>query len=518
MDNEYKVEENRSFFYKLYKKLLYKNKGYKQLILWYLLIIFIGALLLFFPFTKTSDGKEYDINFLDVLFISSSAFSDTGLNVFSISDVYNLFGQLIIFFLIMLGGIGWFTFKYFIITFIFYNSKNRKIESEAKRELGETHNSETKEIIKVAVFSMILGIIIFGIIFGIIFATVDPRPSEDYINAGYTGTELKGDWGQSFWTGFFHANASINNAGFDILNGNTSLAEYYSNYGFQVLTLILFIFGGIGFAVIYDIKKNIVNKSKGQGFKFSLFTKISALIYFSVAFIGLILVYITEAIKYAIDEGSSFLGNSNYGNMGEKYWALTFNTFSTRNCGFSTFDLNELSDTSKGIYILMMFIGSGPGSTAGGIRTTTTAILLIYFFSLFKKQERKNVIFNKKISNETIDLSKKIFLSSLVIVFSVSIIISIEDVWVNDNIDSYLSALFIATSAFGTTGLSIGTSTVNGISTIGISTEIFGILTMIIGQIGVANLIKASSRYDENKLKHRKINMSFYLEEDLNLG
>ena len=41
---------------------------------------------------------------------------------------------------------------------------------------------------------------------------------------------------------------------------------------------------------------------------------------------------------------------------------------------------------------------------------------------------------------------------------------------------------------------------------------------MIIGQIGVANLIKASSRYDENKLKHRKINMSFYLEEDLNLG
>lgn len=513
MDNEYTQEEDKSFFYKFYKRLFYKNKGYKQLILWYLLIIFIGALLLFFPFTKTDVGKTEDINFLDVLFISSSAFSDTGLSVFSVSDVYNTFGELIIFFLIMLGGIGWFTFKYFIITFIFSNKKDRKTEGEAKRELGETHNSETKEIIKVAAFSMIFGIIIFGIIFGILFATIDPKPSQAYIEDPVnSGTDLKGDWGHSFLVGFFHANSSINNAGFDILAGNTSFAEYYGNYGIQVLTLLLFVFGGIGFAVIYDIKKNIVNKSKGKSFKFSLFTKISVLIYFSVAFIGLFLVYIIEAISYGIDKSNSFLGNDAYGNMGEKYWALTFNTFSTRNSGFSTFDLNELSNTSKGVDIVMMFIGSGPGSTAGGIRTTTTAILLIWFFSLFKKAERKNIIFNKKISNETINLSKKIFISSLIIVFSVSIIVALGDVWLGDNIDSYLSALFISASAFGTTGLSIGTTQIS------ISTEIFIIFTMIIGQIGIANLIKASSRYDENKLKHKKINMTFYLEEDVNLG
>jgi|GEM_PF-2364910 len=40
-------------------------------------------------------------------------------------------------------------------------------------------------------------------------------------------------------------------------------------------------------------------------------------------------------------------------------------------------DINNLGSSTKFIYSLMMFIGSGPGSTAGGLRTTTIAVLFL---------------------------------------------------------------------------------------------------------------------------------------------
>lgn len=65
-----------------------------------------------------------------------------------------------------------------------------------------------------------------------------------------------------------------------------------------------------------------------------------------------------------------------YGTMGDRVMAVFFNTMSTRNAGFSTIDLNVLSTGTITTYNIMMFIGSGPGSTAGGIRTTTLFVML----------------------------------------------------------------------------------------------------------------------------------------------
>ena len=64
-------------------------------------------------------------------------------------------------------------------------------------------------------------------------------------------------WGDAMWTGFFHAGASINNAGLDIFSGDTSMQAFHKNYGIQLFTMFLFILGGIGFGVIYDVKEYI---------------------------------------------------------------------------------------------------------------------------------------------------------------------------------------------------------------------------------------------------------------------
>jgi len=57
--------------------------------------------------------------------------------------------------------------------------------------------------------------------------------------------------------------------------------------------------------------------------------------------------------------------------------ALVFNTMSTRNAGFATIDIDALSSPTMLFYSILMFIGSAPSSTAGGIRTTTMALVLM---------------------------------------------------------------------------------------------------------------------------------------------
>jgi Trk-type K+ transport system membrane component len=49
---------------------------------------------------------------------------------------------------------------------------------------------------------------------------------------------------------------------------------------------------------------------------------------------------------------------------------------STRSAGFSTVNQTILSPGSQWTFIILMFVGASPSSTAGGIRTTTLMIII----------------------------------------------------------------------------------------------------------------------------------------------
>ena len=48
------------------------------------------------------------------------------------------------------------------------------------------------------------------------------------------------------------AGSAINNAGMDVIGGN-SLYAYYDNYAIQFTIMSLFVLGGMGFGIIYDV-------------------------------------------------------------------------------------------------------------------------------------------------------------------------------------------------------------------------------------------------------------------------
>jgi len=83
----------------------------RLVILGYISYIVLGWILLSLPFAQHGPGTTA----LDNLFTTTSAISTTGLVTVSVSDSYNIFGQLVILLLIQLGGIGYMTFSSFVI-------------------------------------------------------------------------------------------------------------------------------------------------------------------------------------------------------------------------------------------------------------------------------------------------------------------------------------------------------------------------------------------------------------------
>ena len=489
----------KSKFSKFYNSFFKNMSSLRQIFIWYLVISLIGSLLLFLPISQ-NEGQS--INFLDALFISSSSFSDTGLSTKGISKTFNWFGQLIILILVNVGGVGFFTIKIFILTYILRKRLTYSDISDVSSEVGTSNKNETLGLVFSSIIISLSSSIIFGFIFSFIF----------YWGALPSGAIIGDGYGPSLWAGLFHASSSINNAGFDIFNGDTSMAVL-GNGGsaitIQAFTLCLSIIGGIGFGVAYDIYLYIKSKTTGQTFSFSLVTKISVVSYATIAMVGLGLVYMSEGIEIATNKGGSFLinGDNNTGtNIFYNIWALTFNTFSTRNLGFSTMELSATNTATQMIQGIMMFIGSGPGSTAGGLRTTTLFVLVISAWSFIRNKKSTN-IFKRSIPIDIVRNSFRILVISLnLIVFSV-ISIYIAQRLGSNSVD-LKDIIFLTLSAYGTTGLSLFSLSGEALE---IYSKILLILVMFIGQVGVLVMVS------QFKLKENKIQKE-YPEEYVNLG
>ncbi|SYV96455.1 Ktr system potassium uptake protein B [Mycoplasma putrefaciens] len=196
---------------------------------------------------------------------------------------------------------------------------------------------------------------------------------------------------------------------------------------------------------------------------------------------------------------------------------ILFNTTASRNAGFSTISIDNFNPGSKSVLAILMFIGSAPSSTAGGIRTTTFAILLLSTISIIKNRKYTSV-FKKTIPDETVRRSYATFFISSFLIFIALFIIYIDSHQVFENIAKTGSTnnqsvttqiLVLITSAFGTVGLSpLGYDDMYKLKA---TTKILLVLIMFIGQLGVSNtLLIFIKPAREEALK--------FLDEDVTIG
>ena len=514
----------------------------KHIFVFYLFITLIGSLILFLPISHKDD-----ISYVDALFTSASAFSDTGLVTKVTTMTWTYFGQAIIAILIFIGGIGWFALKVYLFNILFGRPISFATREALAAERGSSKIGATKNLIKVSVTIMIIIILIASVTFSIYFYFVDidtnsgpmARMSAMQGNNNFIAVNEipTGNWSTSIRWGLFHSISAINNAGFDIM-GQGSISAYYSHYGLQIIFIFLFVSGGIGYPVIYDFYLWIKSKFTGERHRWTLFTKISMVTYLSIVIISIGVTFAIELSAKNTPHGplingdipenyQTFWNNDAYGTKGQKSMAIIFNTMSTRNAGFSTIDMDILTSPTLFFYVMLMFIGSAPSSTAGGIRTTTFAIVMMGIWTRIRGRE-KTKVFNKRIPTVTVNRAYVVFTVAVILVLSVTIIASsslamfggqlneqiglsagnpIFRYSTNNNPYTYTEILFEVASAFGTTGLSAGVTPY-----LSLSSKLALIIIMFIGQLGVSSSVLVWSTKNSEKKRYS------FVKEDLSIG
>ncbi|MGE7910231.1 TrkH family potassium uptake protein [Lysinibacillus xylanilyticus] len=431
----------------------------KILVLGFATIILIGTFLLTLPIA-TENGEG--LSFLNALFTATSATCVTGLVVVDTGDTFSTFGELIILFLIQIGGLGFMTFATLLFLLL-----GKKISLKERLLLKEAFNNITIS----GLVRLVRRILLFTALIELIGALIlSIRFSFDM------------SIGKAIYFGFFHSISNFNNAGFDLMGGFNGLTEYVDD-PFIVLTICALItIGGLGFIVINELYEYRETK------RLSVHSKI-------VLTSTLILTIGSTILIFLFEYGNSkTLGPlSEWGKvLGSLYQAVT-----PRTAGSNTLPIGDLTQTTLFLIIFLMFIGAGSGSTAGGIKITTFALLVATMWSQIRGKEDV-VLFRRRIVNETILKALTVTMCGMMIVIFVTFVLSILEQG-----HSFMMYLFEATSAFGTVGLSMGLT-----PELSPGGRLVIILTMFAGRLGPLTIAFAiAKRRKSEAFRHPKGNI-----------
>ncbi|MDL2292759.1 hypothetical protein LJC17_04155 [Acholeplasma sp. OttesenSCG-928-E16] len=455
------------------------------IILSFLLVIFIGSILLILPISYNNGniGANEKWDYVDALFTAVSAVCVTGLSpVSNFGATLTTFGKVVTGILIQIGGLGFVTVAIFVLTMI-----GAKIGPAQRYLVSNALNTNTasgmvrlvRDIVLITFSIELVGFVLNLFVFVPYF--VD-NPSLA------VGVSL------------FHAVSAFNNCGLDVLGLGNSFEDPYfqSNILFNINTSLLIILGGVGFIVIRDV---LTNK---KWRKLSVHSKIVLKMSAALIIVGSVLLFLAE------------LGNPSY-----KWYHAIFQSIGCRTAGFSTISFLSLNGISIVIMIILMFIGASPSSTGGGIKTTTLYVLIKSAFSFAKGKTAFS--YGRAISNETkiralllVIFAVVSILLGMVIILSIEIGIGSGSGFNNVGIDSEADltigmVLFETTSAFSTVGYSIGvTYKLHGVS------KMVLCVLMFIGRLGPLTILSTwNKRWNIISKQNNDVQ---YLEEKIIIG
>ena len=401
----------------------------------FFLVIFVGAGLLCLPVAYKGEAP----GFLNALFTSTSATCVTGLVVRDTYTGWTIFGQLVILFLIQLGGLGFMT----VFTLI-SSALGRRMGLYDRKVLMQSAGN----ISLGGVGSLISRIIPFTFVFegvGALLLAIRFVPEFG--------------WGRGLYFSVFHAISAFCNAGFDLMGVRSPFSSLTAFVDDPIVTLTisaLIVIGGLGFLVWRDLAANRFRWSKCQMHTKLVLTTTGTLVLGGwLLFLGL-------------ERNASLEGLS----IGEKLLASFFEAVTPRTAGFNTTDLNAMSESGNLLTNVLMLIGGSPGSTAGGIKTTTIAVLVLSVLASSKGYTRVNA-FRYSIARDMLRQA-----SSIVFIYLGMSLAATMALCVFDPI-TLKQAMFEVNSAIATVGLSLGIT-----PALSAASRIVLIILMYAGRIG----------------------------------
>lgn len=425
----------------------------------FLTIILIGTGMLMLP-RCTVNG----ITWVDSLFTATSAVCVTGLVPVDVSTTFTSFGLIVIILLIQIGGLGVMTLTSFFAMFFMGNTSlyNQLVVRDmvSSNSLGSLFST----LLYILGFTLVIeGIGMVSIWFSI---------------HGTLGMNLH----EEFAFAAFHSISAFCNAGFSTLSGNLGNPLVMTNHNWLYISIsLLIILGGIGFPILVNFKDIVLyhfrrfwtfvrtrklEKHK-QHHLYILNTKIVLIMTFLLLLIG------TVAIA-AFEWNASFAGMS----LADKWTQAFFNATCPRTAGFNSVDLTTLSVQTILVYMILMWIGGGSQSTAGGVKVNAFAVVVLNLVAVIRGSERVEV-FGRELSYDSIRRSNATVVMSLGVLFFFIFALSALEPEA-----SLLALTFECISALSTVG-----SSLNLTPTLCDESKLLVSLLMFIGRVGLITLM-----------------------------
>lgn len=372
--------------------------------------IAIGTVLLMTP-PATSDGHGAPP--LEALFTSTSAVCVTGLIVVDTATYWSGWGQAVIAGLIQVGGFGIMTMAAVIAVLL---SREVGVRSRllTQRERATLEPADLRAIlVGVATVTLVVESVVAAVLV-----------------AGFAG-EL--GWARAVPEAAFTAVSAFNNAGFALQTD--SLGRWVTDPVVSGAVAAAVVIGGIGFPVIDDLRRH------GARWRdLRLHSRLTLTVTAVLLAVGALLFWGFEWSNPATLGGLGVPG---------KLLAGAFQAVMPRTAGFSTIDFGAIDPPTELGTIVLMFIGGGAASTAGGVKVTTVAVLSMVVWAEIRGDPDVNV-FGRRIPERAQREALAIVMVAVGAVIAASLVLTgLSHVPIGD-------ALFEATSAFGTVGLSTG--------------------------------------------------------------
>lgn len=422
----------------------------------FFVVIFFGTLLLMLPRSLVDS-----IEFIDALFIATSAVCVTGLTPINISKVFTLEGQTIIMILIQVGGLGVMTITSFFGLFF-----TGQVSLYNKFVVKDILNTDSI----VSLMRMLLYVLGFTLLFEVLGAIL-------------MWFSVKGTLGMNLFEEFyfcmFHSVSAFCNAGFSTLPENLEAKELISNNSFYLIISLLIVCGGIGFPILTNITYTISYHIRKGIFK--LMKRKKHRIYHVASVNSKIVIVVTLIL---IIGGSVIFGILEWNNVFEEFTISQkitqsiFNVITPRTAGFNSVDIMNLSNATISLLILLMWIGGGAQSTAGGIKVNVIGVAVYTLINTIKGRSRVEVM-NREISQTSINrVITTIILSIAILLISIIILLYFEPKADGGRV------VFEAVSALTTTGLSL-----NFTPELKDKSKLVVIFLMFIGRIGFMTFV-----------------------------
>jgi trk system potassium uptake protein TrkH len=424
------------------------------LVLTYLALVLIGTGLLMLPGATTAP-----ITWSDALFTATSAVTVTGLVVLDTGIDFTLLGQVIILLLIQLGGLGIVTFAVLILCMLGLPvSLSHRLF--LREELHQTSMADLLPlalvILRVVLLFELAGLAVLAFVFVPEFG-----------------------WREGLWQATFHAVSAFNNAGFGLFPD--SMTRWATDPLVNLVMPLLIVVGGIGFSVLTDLYYH------RRWTAFSLHTRLML-----VGTAGLI---VWSIATFALIEWHNPASLGQFASAGDKLMASVFQALTTRTAGFNTVDIAALEQSTQLSFILLMLIGGGSASTAGGIKVTTFLVALLATIA-FLRQHSHPVAFKRSLGHGEVMKVLALISLTLMLVATATFLLTLTQP------GDFLALLFEAVSAFGTVGLSMGATR---------ELDAFGrtivVTLMLIGRVGplalglfLATRLPPRVRYPEGRI------------------